>query len=127
MSKDTLDYVSVEDPKFARFDVLPKIHKWLYDVPGSPVISNCGYYTESISLSLDYHLQTLAQKIKSCIKDTNHSLSKLKILDKLPQAVILCSIEIVGLHPNIPHIEGLTSLQIFLNWEITNKTQVTPP
>lgn len=53
LSKDTLDYVLVEDPKFARFGFLPKIHKRLYDLPGSPVISNCGYCTESISLSLD--------------------------------------------------------------------------
>ena len=63
--KDTLDYFLVKDPKFARFYLLPKIHKRLHDVPGRPVISNCGYYTEIISSFLDYHLQPLAQKVKS--------------------------------------------------------------
>ena len=48
LSKDTLDYLLVKDTKFARFYLLPKIHKRLHDVPERPVISNCGYYTENI-------------------------------------------------------------------------------
>ena len=39
LSQDTLNYFLVKDPKFARFYLLPKIHKRLYDVPGRPVIS----------------------------------------------------------------------------------------
>ena len=54
LSKDTLDYFLIKDPKFARFYLLPKIHKRLHDVPGRPVISNCGYYTENISSLLVY-------------------------------------------------------------------------
>ena len=73
LSKDTLDYFLVKDPKFTRFCLLPKIHKRLHDVPGRPVISNCGYYIENISPFLDYHLQPLAQKVKLYNKDTNHS------------------------------------------------------
>ena len=37
---DTRNYFVVEDPKFARFYLLPKIHKRLHNVPGRPVISN---------------------------------------------------------------------------------------
>ena len=48
LSKDTLDHFLVKDPKFARFYLVPKIHKRLYDVPGRPVMSDCGYYTENI-------------------------------------------------------------------------------
>ena len=48
LSKDTLYYFLVKDPKVARFYLLPKIHKQLHDVPGRPVISNCSYYTENI-------------------------------------------------------------------------------
>ena len=64
LSSDTLNYFVVEDPKFARFYLLPKIHKRLHNVPGRPVISNCDFYTENISSFLDYHLQPLAQKVK---------------------------------------------------------------
>ena len=42
LPKETPDYFLVKDPKFARFYLLPKIHKRLHDVPGRPVISNCG-------------------------------------------------------------------------------------
>ena len=44
----------------------------------------------------------------------NHFLSNLKSLGKLAQGAILCTIEIVGLYPNIPHSEGLTSFERFL-------------
>ena len=52
-SNDTLSYFAVEDPKFARLYLLPKIHKRLQNVPGRPVILNCGFYTENISWFLD--------------------------------------------------------------------------
>ena len=68
---------SYKEYKFARFYLLPKIHKRLYDVPRRPVISNCGFYTENISSFLDFHLQPLSQKVKSNIKDTNHFLRKI--------------------------------------------------
>ena len=110
LPKDILDYFLVKDPKFGRFYLLPKIHKRLHDVPGRTAISNCSYYTENISSFLDYHLQPLAQKVKSYIKDTNHFLNRLSSLGKLPQGAILCTVDVVGLYPNIPHSEGLTSL-----------------
>ena len=45
-SQDTLNYLLVKDPKFARFYSLSKIHKRLYDVLERPVISNCSFYTK---------------------------------------------------------------------------------
>ena len=101
----------VKDPKFARFYLLPKIHKRLHDVPGRPVISNCGYYTENISSFLDFHLQPLAREVKSYIKDTNDFLKKLHSLPNLPDDIILCTVDVVGLYPNIPHQEGLSALR----------------
>ena len=118
MSQDILNYFLVKDPKFVRFYLLPKVHKRLYDVPGRPVISNCGFYTENISSFLDFHLQPLAQKVKSYIKDTNHFLRKIKELGQLPEGTILCTIDVVGLYPNIPHDEGLASLKDFLDRKV---------
>ena len=51
LSQDTLNYFLVKDPKFVRFYLLPKIHKRLYDVPGRPVISNCGFFKLSFTTS----------------------------------------------------------------------------
>ena len=71
-------------------------------------------------MSSFYHLQPLAQKVKSYNKDTNHFLIKLKSLGVLPQGAILGTIDAVGLYPNIPHNEGLAFLRRFLEL-ITNK------
>ena len=107
LNADIIKYF-VKDPKFARFCLLPKIHKPLHHVPGRPVISNCGYYTENISSFLDFHLQSLARKVKSDIKDTNDFLKKLHSLPNLPDDIILYTVDVVGLYPNIPHEEDLS-------------------
>ena len=111
----------VKDPKFARFYLLPKIHKRLHDVPGRPVISNSGYYTENISSFLDFHLQPLAQSVKSYVKDTNDFLRKIKGLGRVSDEAILCTVDVVGLYPNIPHDEGLAALQEFLETRVEKK------
>ena len=111
LKRDASDYFIMKDPKFARFYVLHKIHKRLHNVPSGPVISNSGYYTENISSFLDHHLQPLAQAVKSYIKDTNEFLKKLRSLPKLPDDIISCTMDVVGLYPNIPHEEGLSSLR----------------
>ena len=100
----------VKDPKFARFYFLSKIHKRLENVPGRPVISNSGFYTENISAFLDFHLQTLTREFESYIKDTNDFFKKLRSLTDLPSNIILCSVDVVGLYPNFPHDEGLSAL-----------------
>ena len=46
---DTLNYFAVEDAKFARFYLLPKIQKSLHNVPSRPVISNRVFYIKNIS------------------------------------------------------------------------------
>ena len=45
----------VRDPKFQSFYLLPMIDKWLLDVSVKLVISNRGFYTENVSLFLDFH------------------------------------------------------------------------
>ena len=80
LSPDNLEYFFNKNPKFARFYLLQKIHKRLHNVPGRPVISNCGYYRENISSFLDYHLQPLSKKVELHIKDINHFFKRLKEL-----------------------------------------------
>ena len=114
VSLETLDYFLVNNPKLGRFYLLPKIHKRLNAVPGRPVISNSGYYTENISAFLDYHLQPLVKSVKSYIKDTNDFLKKLRDLQNLPKDFLLCTVDVVGLYPNIPHKDGLEALKTVL-------------
>ena len=121
VSIETLDYFLVDNPKLGRFYLLPKIHKRMNDVPGRPVISNSGYYTENISAFLDFHLQPLVKSVKSYIKDTNDFLRKLKDLKTLPKDSLLCTVDVVGLYPNIPHKDGLEAVEKVLE-ERSDKT-----
>ena len=123
-----MEYCFNKDPKFAIFYLSLKIHKRLHNVPGRPVICNCGYDTEKISLFLDWHLEPIARKVESYTKDTNHFLRKLKRLAIFRKSTILCTIEVAGLYHNIPHKEGLASIRHHLdngeNKDVTTDTLV---
>ena len=109
--QETFDYFINDYPRIGSFYMLPKIHKRLHSVPGRPVISNCSYFTENISAFLDHHLQPLAQNVNSYIKDTNDFLKKLRDLPNLPEDFLLCTVDVVGLYPNITHDDGLAALK----------------
>ena len=97
--------------KLGRFYFLPKIHKGLDNVKGMPVISNCGTLTEYTSEYLDHHLNQLASQGTSYIKDTNHFLARLSKLDKIPEGALLCTDDVVGFYPSLPHGEGLEAIK----------------
>ena len=60
--------------------LLPKIHKGLSNVPGRPVISNCGTPTEKVSEFLDHQLQPIMKQGNSYIQDTGDFLEKLRAI-----------------------------------------------
>ena len=45
------------------------------------------------------------------MKDTNDFFKKHRSLPNLPDDIILCTVDVVGLNPNIPHNEGLSALR----------------
>ena len=55
------------------------------------------------------------QKVKSYIKGTNDFLKKLHAVTNLPGNSYLCTMDVFGLFPNIPHDEGLSALRKRLN------------
>jgi len=97
------------DVRPGRFYLLPKLHK--PGCPGRPVILGCSTPTERISDFVDNNLRPLVPKINSYVKDTNDFLRKLGELQRLPEGAILCTIDVVGLYPHIPHDEGLEALK----------------
>ena len=56
---------------------LLKIHK-LFNIPGRPIMSNCGAPTEKASEFLDHHLKPVIQSSWSCIKDSWDFLRKIR-------------------------------------------------
>ena len=64
ITEKQLKYFTIEHKKatsLGKMYLLPKIHKRLYDVPGRPVISNCGTRTEKVSEYLDTQLKEVMQ------------------------------------------------------------------
>ena len=57
---------------------------------------------QNISAFLDFHLKPIPVKVKSYIKDT---ITIFLENFKLPENIILCTTNLVGLYPNIPIVE----------------------
>ena len=109
IDKKTRDYLMVsEDARPGRFYLLPKIHK--PGCPGRPVVSGCSTTTEKISEFVDNKLRPLVPEVESYVKDTNDFLRKLGEIGELPEGTILCTIDVVGLYPHIPHDEGIEAV-----------------
>ena len=75
------------------------------------MISNCGTPTEKISEFVDFHLQTIVGMLPNIIRETTDFLCWLRDLGDIPQGAIICSMDVVGLNPHIPHDEGLNSMK----------------
>ena len=98
------------------------------NVPGRSVISNCGYYcTENIHAYLDLHLQPLAQAVTSYDKDTSNFLNKLRSLPKLPDNILLCTVDVLGLYPVVPHKEGQSAVRNWLDDRMEKYTSSDMP
>ena len=91
--------------------LLPKTHERLFNVPGRPVISNCGTPTEKASEFLDSHLKTIIQESRSYIKDSADFINKFGQIGSIPENAILVTADVVGLYPIIPHKAGLKALK----------------
>ena len=113
--REFLNWELLHSPNYAKLYLLPKIHKRLYNVPGRPVISNCGAATEKISAFLDLQLKPIMQAGKSYLKDTDDFLMKIKQLGPIPDGAILVTADVIGLYPNIPHEDGLNALKETIN------------
>ena len=94
----------------------------MYDIPGRPVISNCGFYTENISAFLDHQLKPITMQVNSYIKDNNDFLKKLRDLPDLPEESIICTIDAIGLYLSVPNKEGWRFLRNVLEQKSNKKT-----
>ena len=91
--------------------LLPKVHKRLFNVPGQPVISNCGTPTEKASEPLYSHLKTIMQLYCSYKKDVGDFINKMSQFGDISKKLILVTADIVGFSPSISHKAGLKALK----------------
>ena len=96
--------------------LLPKIHKRLYNLPGRPVIFNCGTPTEKASEFLHFHLKPLMQSGWSYIRGSGDFIDKMKRIGKVPA-------DVVGLYQSTPRKEGILALKYKLKEQTFSKIQ----
>ena len=79
----------------------PKIHKILPNIPGQPVISNCGTHTEQASEFLDYHLKSVMQRSLSYIKDSGDCIERIKRMSNIPDDAILVMVDVLWYYARV--------------------------
>ena len=94
-------------PRIPVFYTPTKIHK--AKPVGRPIISGCDGPTERLSSFVDRLIQPIAQKQDSYLKDTTDFINFIE-KTKLPQNVILASMDVSSLYTNIPQEEGITTV-----------------
>ena len=114
ITEKELKYFTIEFKKAANLGklyLLLKIHQRLENVPGRPVISNCGTPTEKVSEFLDSQLKPVMQSSQSYIKDSGDFIKKIKNIGAIPKDSILVTADVVGLYPSVSHEAGLRALE----------------
>ena len=87
ISEKNLKYFSYDFKKtstLGKLYLLPKICKRLSDVPGRPAILNCGTPTEKVQEFLDFHLKPTMQNGNCYVRDSSHSLERIKNIHSIP-------------------------------------------
>ena len=87
----------------------------LHNVPGRPVILDCGAPTGKCSEFLNYHLKPLMQRWWSYIKDSGDFIKKTRSLVSIPKNAILVTAVVVGMYSSIPHEAGLKAFRELLD------------
>ena len=94
-------------PRIPVFYTLTKIHK---PTPvGRPIISGVSGPTEKLSAFVEKLLQPIAQQQKSYLKDTTDFINFIE-RTKVPENVILVSMDVTSLFTNIPQEEAVQTI-----------------
>ena len=114
LPKDSAKHILQNDPRPARFYLLPKIPKNINQPPGRPIMAGNGHPTEKLSEYVDLHLKPHIPEINSYIKDTSHFLEIIKNIERPPGAKI-AAFDVTSLYTNIQHDEGAQAVYEFMS------------
>ena len=59
---------------------------------------------------VDYNLQPIVKRLKSYVKDTSDYVHKINSIDNVPKLCYLVSMDVTALYTDIPHDEGMESV-----------------
>ena len=113
--KITNDLLSSE-AKAPQFKMLPQVYKEGH--PGRPVISSIDCHTTKISKYIDNQLQPHVKKLKSYVKNSTDFIRKINSMEKIPDNIILVTMDVWSLYTNIPNKEGIEAVETTLKRKI---------
>ena len=105
LSKKTTQGMKVINQKTPTFYITTKIHK--EHNPGIPVSNSINYCTSEISPFVDHNSQPLVREFPSYIKDFVTKTNNFKV----PENLLLVTMDKIGLHTNIPNNEGIAAVK----------------
>ena len=106
-----------DDKDAAKFYCTFKVHKShepMTAPPPRPIVSGSGSVTENIAAYVQYHIKDISTQHQAYLQDTPDFLryiEKINTGPALEDNQMLVTWDVVGLYNNIPHDEGLGSLQ----------------
>ena len=113
ISQNTCNYLTTNSDRTQQFYLLPKIHKDASNPPGRPIVSGSGGTTEKIYQLVDHFISKIVPLSKSYVRDSTHLINILKDFTIHP-GTLLCTLDVMGLYTNIPHLEGIQSTKEML-------------
>lgn len=93
---------------------LPKVHKFLVDPPGRPIVASTSSFTSGLSVYIDHLLQPMVCQLASYIKQSSHVIDILQDYS-WHDGYLWASLDVASLYTSIPHEIGITAVQYFLN------------
>ena len=121
LTKEEHDAMVADDREAAKFYCTFKVHKKhepMTAPPPRPIVSGSGSITEKIATFVDFHTKEISNKHQSYLQDTPDFLRYIEQINSGPFITdnhILVTWDVVGLYTNIPHDDGLQSLEESLN------------
>jgi len=113
LAKSLFQLQNTERLRYARFYILPKVHK--QPIIGRPIVSCINTITYHTSKYLDNLLQPIQKKLSTVVLSSKDVINKLNHI-QLPINSILLSADVKSLYPSIPHTYGLNATKQVLEW-----------
>ena len=121
ISQEEYNAMIADDQEAAKFYCTFKVHKKhepMTAPPPRPIVSGSGSVTENIAAFVDHHIKNISKQHQSYLQDTPDFLRYVESINRGPALEnnhILVTWDVEGLYNNIPHDEGLQSLEEGLN------------
>ena len=131
ITQNEFNSMDPNDKDLARFYCNFKVHK-TYEAktapPPRPIVSGSGSMTENVSLFVQHHIHNLSKTHPSYLTDTPDFLRTIETINEgpnLPCNAMLVSMDATALFDNIPHSEGLETMEEALNERTDQNDQNT--